>query len=39
MTDADAVRRAYEELADDYDRIYPDWHASSAARATRFTPC
>jgi glycine/sarcosine N-methyltransferase len=29
VTDADAVRRAYDDLAADYDRIYPDWRASS----------
>jgi glycine/sarcosine N-methyltransferase len=29
VTDADAVRRAYDDLAADYERIYPDWHASS----------
>jgi glycine/sarcosine N-methyltransferase len=29
VTDADAVRRAYDDLAADYERIYPDWRASS----------
>jgi glycine/sarcosine N-methyltransferase len=29
VTDTDAVRRAYDDLAADYDRIYPDWRASS----------
>jgi glycine/sarcosine N-methyltransferase len=29
VTDADDVRRAYDDLAADYDRIYPDWRASS----------
>ena len=29
MTDADAVRRAYDDLADDYDLNYADWRTSS----------
>jgi glycine/sarcosine N-methyltransferase len=33
VSDADAVRRAYDDLAADYDRIYPDWRASSGRQA------
>jgi SAM-dependent methyltransferase len=29
MTDVEAVRAAYDDLAADYERIYPDWRASS----------
>jgi glycine/sarcosine N-methyltransferase len=33
VTDTDGVRRFYDDLADDYERIYADWAASSRRQA------
>src|SRR4051794_24760367 len=33
VTDADGVRRFYDDLAEDYERVYADWAASSRRQA------
>lgn len=33
MTDTAGIRRFYDDLADDYERIYADWEASSRRQA------